>query len=210
MKTDQFPVIARRDLFRGTASLLGGAALGLAPTFGLAQGVKAGPAPSAPVAPTQPMSIGYWDGVRFVAAESVAAGDVTLEHVRLTVTSSQGGGLRAIEANGLVPTGKSIQKVPFTLWAAPPTGATKTSAVVPTSVGEGLSLNAFIGSGKQVLTLRTDRSAGPKLREGTYVIAQGRVDWASLSLNARGELVSGGAAGRPVASPHVLIAVQRS
>lgn len=210
MKKDQFPVIARRDLFRGTATLLGGAALGLAPHLVFGQGLKPSPAPSVPVAPSQPTSVGFWDGQKFVSADSLAVGDVTLEHVRLTVSSGSGGGLKAIEANALVPTGKAIQKAPFTLWTAPPNGAAKTSSVVPTSVGEGLSLNTFAGTTKQVLTLRTDSAAGPKLREGTYVIAQGRVDWSSLSLNAAGELVSGGVTGRPVTSPHVLIAVQRS
>lgn len=79
---NQDPTIARRDLLRGAALLAGGSALGVLPR--LAEAVT--------LTPATPLSIGYWNGASFVAAEGLLYGATALDRIAITVTAVNGGG----------------------------------------------------------------------------------------------------------------------
>lgn len=183
--------IARRDLFRGAAALLGGSALGLVPTL----------AEAAPKA--APLSLGYWNGARFVAAESLVSGDSTLDRVRLTLTSAGGGGFDALEAHAPA---RGRERVPFILWVSPPAGIVRSRAKVATEFDGSLVLGVNVkGEKRREVHLAAGRSAGPKLREGTYVLAPESDDWASFRLDENGQIVQ-----RRTSTPHVVIVVERA
>lgn len=177
----QDPTLARRDLLRGAAVLVGGAALGLSPVAALANvgaprpSPSPTPAPSPNPAPVSVVSVGYWDGHRFVAAGLLAANGQTLDRVQVTVTSVEGGGFSALEAHAPNP---ELGPVPFTLWVTPPQGTTRSGATL-TSAADGSLLFAFYTKDK---TRYPVLFASNALREGTYVVVSGLADWSTYRL----------------------------
>lgn len=189
---DQNTSLARRDLLRVGATALGSAALGILPaltpaaqTTGRASVGGATAIDRLPVTPT--VAIGYWNGTRFVAADSLSNGDATLDRARLTLTSVGTPGIDSLEGYAPVP---DFAKVPFLLWVARPSGVERGVGTVVADPEGGVSLAAVVGKTRRELRLVTGRSTGAKLRAGTYILALGPVDWSGFWKNDQGQIVS--------------------
>ncbi|MBX3120521.1 MAG: hypothetical protein KF784_15790 [Fimbriimonadaceae bacterium] len=205
--------IPRRAFLQGATAAVGTTLLGLAPASSLASGLQKG---GGPLSAQSSFSIGYWDGQMFTPAGELATGDATLDVVNLHLRGyGPNGTLKGIDANALVPMGKSVQKVPFTAWVAGPSGCEQVRFNMTVDGNHGLVLTARFLAGK--LESVTDFSfiagsgSGLKLREGVYVIANGSMNWGSYAYDASNmEAPLTGPAG-PVASlQYVVLTVSRT
>ena len=166
MSTSQ-PTFPRRDLLRGTAALVGGAAMGLLPTF-----VEAAMQPS-----STPFSLAFWDGHRFVSLPRPTIAGAH-QPVRLTVSSVEGGGFAALEAHAPC-TGAG--RHPFTLWVAPPAGLVSNRATVAAEINGSLVLGVHTKGGT-----RHEAVLPAGCREGTYVLVPGKADLSALRMDETG------------------------
>jgi hypothetical protein len=188
-------VIDRRRFLQGAAGLVGVATVGL-PKFAWAAG-------------TGSLYLSFWNGENFQKAESIASSDKTLETVRLTIRSFGTGSISAIDVNGFDPAEGSVDKTSFRAWTAK--GAANARLVV--AVQNGLDLTIQQGTGEEATLSRMLLAVGlggnAKLREGTYVLSDEKVNLSSFEFNKAG--YQRGIESASVAAPkqYFLITVER-
>lgn len=181
-ENNQFP---RRAFLKRATAAVGATILTVGPVSSVASAM--GRSPIVEGAP----SMGYWNGTSFVAASDLPFGDLGLTSVALTIQCfGPLGDLVTLDANALVPVGKSvIQKAPFQAWVAGPSGSKEVRFVMTTDTVQGLSLTAHTrvhkGSVQPVeLRLIHGTEEGMKLREGIYVLTAATMNWNSYTYDA--------------------------
>lgn len=195
--------LPRRSFLTGAASLVGATVMGL-PKLARADDGGRGNLKKSPV------SIGFWDGSRFVSADRLEAGDATLGSVRLDMRGyGSGSVLGSISVSSWASTSTGNGWAPFLAWQAPPQGCGKARFVMPVDTTHGLRISTQEVSGGAAsvtdINLIAGTGSGPKIQAGTYVVAVGRVNWDSYHLDTS-------AAGGPVvamlgapALPHYVV-----
>lgn len=191
------PTLDRRAFIRGTAGVVGA---GVLAQSGLAA-----------LATTGVVSVAYFDGKRLIPADNMSAGDASIQRVTITLDARGKGALRGVNANFPVRVKQSTRKYAFRAWAA---GGVRRKFEMPVDAKTGIGFTMTQGSAKAEqktdLQLSLGRSAGPKLREGTYVIAAGKVNWNSYRFEEEqenGPLLAAG--GRPTSLQYVVLTVER-
>ena len=195
----------RRQFLRGAAGAIGFSVMGSLPARALAGALS-----------SRSVTVGYWTGSVLVPAGKYSCGDTSLQSVRVTMQSyGTAAGLTAIQMLAPVPLDGTIVKTPFNAWIAPPRGNARTRFVAAAHPQEGLLFNVSqLSGGTEVssqFALATATTAGPKLKEGTYVIIAGTVDLSMLRLggpNATGPLVSLGLSSVP--PQYVVMKIERA
>jgi len=191
---------ARRDFLRGAAGLVGASVVGL-PGLAEAQTTIGG------IISAQPVSVAYWDGVAWVLATSLPKGDASLQTVAIGLHGyGSGTSIRSIDAYP--------GKIPFSAWSAAPQGCPATQYGAPVGPG-GVLLSVNIQSGPKTVPIpilfTPGSGTGPKLREGVYALALGKVDWIAYGYapsTDHSPLVD--ASGNPATFQHVIMTVTRT
>lgn len=191
--------IKRRDVLKGAAALAGAVAL---ENSAIAQVLSS----------TATISVAYFDGTRLVSVEKLAKGDATLEKVLISIESHGKGALHELSAMFDVPVAKGTKQFPYKAWEP---SSVKSQFLMPVSARDGIRLSVTQKTAKSTATtplqLLSNSAKGGKLKEGTYVIAAGNVNWNSYRFEAddiNGPLL--GAGGRPTSLGYVLLTVERT
>ena len=179
-------VLHRRQFLQGAACVVGAATLGLAVRPALSgtpkwlQGNE----------PETPLSIGYWDGTRFISAHHLTSGDSALCQTGALVRIhgiSNGQKPLAVNAHYRVQVGDQDQTVPFHAWTASEHGSAGISFRMPVDREQGLLLSVLHGR-ETFCKLSVDSANGaPKLRTGTYILAPGSVNLSACQLEQAGK-----------------------
>lgn len=188
--------VKRRDVLRGAAAIAGAVAL---ESSAIGQVLSS----------TTTISVAYFDGTRLVPADRLAKGD-SLEQVLLSIEGHGKGALHEIGAIFDVKTSKGLKPYRFKAWEP---GSVKSQFSMPAK--SGLKLDVAQKTGKKTATnalpMAANAAKGYKLKEGTYVIAAGNVNWSSYRFeadDANGPVLS--ANGRPTSLGYVLLTVERA
>ncbi len=189
--------VKRRDVLKGAAAIAGAVAL---ESSAIGQMLSS----------TTTISVAYIDGTRLVPADRLAKGDSSLEQVLLSVEGHGKGTLHEIGAIFDVTTAKGTKPYRFKAWEP---GCVKSQFSMPAK--SGLKLDVAQKTGKKTATsslpMAPSSAKGYKLKEGTYVIAAGNVNWNSYRYeanDANGPVLS--ANGRPTSLGYVLLTVERT
>jgi len=159
------PKMRRRDFLRGSATLVGASVVG------------AGAEALAPAKVT--LAVAYVDGQRLVSADRLSSADQGLRAVTVTVTVyDQRASLKAIDAIFPVKAGRDVRPTPYFAYTAG--GVRKVRFTMP--VEDGLEFAVRLPNGAAPLRLVTS-GVGRKLREGTYVIAEGSPVWGATRVD---------------------------
>lgn len=172
--------IARRQFLRGAAGLVGATVVGS--SSAVAQVIGGGVTGAKPITISPSYSVGYWDGLTFTDATSLAQGDPTLQSVHLTLKGfGDASGLISVDA--MFPVSASI-RAPFQAWKAGPSGCKEVMFTMPVDAS-GITFNLQLPNAEMgttsALTLRPGSDRGAKLRAGIYVIVPGAPNWSTLS-----------------------------
>jgi hypothetical protein len=167
---------SRRIFLKTTGGVVAASALSISPVSVFAQSAT----PPA-------VTVGYWNGSRFVAADQLPAGDQTLSFVKIGLNGfGSSGSLVGIEGHALMPvTSNEFLRLPFTAWVAPPVGCQNTQFVMTVNPTKGvlLSVQQRVSGTVQAtdVSLLGNSPTGSKLREGTYIVLAGKVDLSTIT-----------------------------
>ena len=165
--------LPRREFLRGAVGVVGASVLGARTAF------AGGPASVGPnPQPGTGLSIAYWDGTSLTPAEKLAYGDSSLSNIEFTVRGyGDGSAILGLDTIFTV----SGSPLPFPTWTAPPQGVNKVAILVPLDPVKGLHLTSHVAGQSGSASIDTFFSFGgdrnPKLREGSYVVVAGAIDW---------------------------------
>lgn len=190
--------IPRRAFIRGAAGLIGASAIGL-PKLALANW-------GAPV--SAQLSCAHWNGVTFVPAESLSAGDKTLDTVVVKLSAGgPEGNISSIDTSTFIASKVGATEAVFHAWTAPPYGGSTARFVQPVQKG-ALRLIATVNGAETPVAFTVGPGTGPKLIEGAYVLVAGALDWSQYALVA-GKLVDR-VSNEAVNFQHVRIDIERT
>ncbi|HEY3780532.1 MAG TPA: twin-arginine translocation signal domain-containing protein [Fimbriimonadaceae bacterium] len=163
----------RRSFLQGAAGVVGVAAVGL-PKFALA------------ASGANSLQLYFWNGSRFQSADSMLSGDVTLDTVRLTILSFGKGSISAIDANGFDAAEGTEEKTSFRAWST--RSAASARLIVAVQGGVDLTVTQGVGENQSQarVLLATGLGGNGKLREGTYVLTDQKVNLSSFDFNKAG------------------------
>lgn len=188
---------ARRTFLGAAAGALGATALSVAPSTAIAKSIdKIHPGLFKPS-----LALHFWDGLHFVPAESLRAGDPSLSAVKVSMTSVGSGELiRSIDAHF----GGGV----FHALRPAPHGAGRVQFTAATL---GLKLTAHTRGESLECALQTGANAGAKLREGGYVLASANADLSGMELvsERRGSAVKSKESGDAAPFEHVVVMIER-
>ena len=166
--------LPRRQFLSGAACLAGVAAFGLStrPAFAV----------SASAAPEPPLSLAFWDGTRFVAADRMDYGDHALcaSGARLSILAApqQNPALKSVDVHYRVAVNDSDTWLPMQAWARSTYSVARASISMPVTPA-GTLLSVRHGEAETLCHLSTGNEAGAaKLRRGIYVLAAAKPAWA--------------------------------
>jgi len=157
------------------------------------------------------VSVAYFDGHRLIPVEKILSGDRSLDRLEVTIESKGKGSLRGINVNFPVTAGNGVKPYPFRAWES---GGLTRKFEVPVDPKTGVSLTVLQGTPKAetalTFNLGLGTAKGAKLREGTYVVAAGRVNWSNFRFEAEdpnGPVLDAGA--KPTNLQYALITIGR-
>lgn len=199
MSDTQTKSIKRRDVLKGAAALAGAVAL---ENSAVAQVLGS----------TATISVAYFDGTRLIPADRLPKGDGSLEQVVVSMKGHNKGQLHGIDAQFEVRQAKGSKLYPYKAWEP---GSVASEFVMPVSAKNGVRLSVSQRTTKSTATvplqLQVGTAKGAKLREGTYVIVAGNINWNGYRFeqdDPNGPVLSAG--GRPTSLGYVLLDIQRS
>lgn len=185
------PKMRRRDFLRGSATIVGASVVG------------AGAEALAPAKVT--LAVARVNGDRLVDADRLTSADQGLKAVIVTVIAHDArASLKAIDAIFPVENGSVVRPTPYFAYTAG--GAQKVRFTMP--VEGGIEFAVKLPNGSAPLRLVTS-GVGRKLREGTYVLAEGSPTWGAVRVDRTDEehpLRTGD--GRPVPFSFALLDVE--
>lgn len=185
------PKMHRRAFLRGSATIVGASVVG------------AGAEALAPAKVT--LAVAFVDGNRLVNADRLASADQGLKTVTVTITVFDSrASLKAIDAIFPVKAGSAIRPTPYYAYTAG--GAQRVRFTMP--VDSGIEFSVRLPNGAAPLRLVTS-GVGRKLREGTYVLAEGSPTWGVVRVDRNDEehpLRTGD--GRPVPFSFALLDIE--
>lgn len=159
------------------------------------------------LAPSPAVSIAFWDGTRLIPSGSLKAGDPTLTRVLLKFsTNGRPGAIRSFLARFQVGANASRQSS-FRFWVA--TGAPAARFEMPVRDSGDLGFTTEQDLGPAPFRLITGTGANGKLREGTYVIVPGIVDWKTFEYRP-GEPIRLWNLGKPNSTQVFFLEVERA
>lgn len=188
------PNLDRRTFLRGATTVIGASALAQS---GLVSAV----------ATEGVISVAFVDGERLIPAQWLVKSSVPMEKVEIKVTGRGKGELTSLKANFLVRFQTTARRYPFFAWVA---GGGRGHFEMPVDKKTGLNFTLSQGKGKSEATTELQlgsTTGGFVLREGTYLIAAGKVDWKGLRMES-GAIV--GAGGQPVNLQYVRLSIARA
>lgn len=129
----------------------------------------------------------FWDDGRFVPAEKLAPGDTELQSVVVRMRSyGVGQDIKYIDAVSSARTKKGDNAV-FHALSVPKVGTANAKFSMDVSATGGLRLLVHQGKGESAkatpIVITGNRSAAPRLREGTYVLSTDDLDLANANLD---------------------------
>lgn len=181
------PTVNRRAFLRGTAVVAGA---GVLSSSGLAF-----------MADAAVVSVAFIEGDRLIPANWLAS-EPAFDRAELTIEAIGEGVLRGLTANFPIKSRTGSRSIaPFNAWVASggrarfemPVGRNGISLTISQSAG---TTSLPIGPGNPI-----------KMREGTYVIAAGNVNWRGLRVE-NGQIL--GAGGAPSTLPHLRLSIARA